>query len=333
MIGVWMIGGGKNEVLIGVSEEVIGVLEEVIGLSEFKIGSKLDEERFLKQKAKVEWFDVGDSNSAYFYKTIKSKNQRIRIETILNSDNVEVSGSMVPYVFMKHYEQFLGSDMECANLNVEGMFSKTIPSHIPGNMVWNVTNKEIKDFMFYIGDEKAPGLDGHVYRASVLMIPQVIIDDIHQLILGFLWCNGEFIRGKAKVSWESLTKDNGKHGKQSGIIGIKSSGTRWEAWEAPDRSGNVMDFSIVKAWEAIRNHRNQVEWTFKNIRRSLEEIRDIIMVTVRLKLITFRFKNLESVRLLLRRWKMPNNFRIYGWFSHALYEWSYDADCCLECSK
>ncbi|GKD03046.1 hypothetical protein Tco_1178020 [Tanacetum coccineum] len=34
MIGVWRIGGGKNEVLIGVSEEVIRVSEEVIGLSE-----------------------------------------------------------------------------------------------------------------------------------------------------------------------------------------------------------------------------------------------------------------------------------------------------------
>nr|GFB17432.1 hypothetical protein [Tanacetum cinerariifolium] len=56
--------------------------------------AKLDEERFLKQKAKVEWLDVGDSNLAYFHKTIKSKNQRSIIETILNLDNVEVSGSM-----------------------------------------------------------------------------------------------------------------------------------------------------------------------------------------------------------------------------------------------
>ncbi|GJX57925.1 hypothetical protein Tco_0289315 [Tanacetum coccineum] len=85
------------------------------------------------------------------------------------------------------------------------------------------------------------------------------------------------------------------------------------------RSGNVMDFSVAKAWEAIRNRRNQRRsggnkrtakcifgklsvaatayfiWnernnkTFKNIRRSPEEIRDIIMVMVRL-----------------------NNFRIYG---------------------
>ncbi|GKD81664.1 protein LAZ1 [Tanacetum coccineum] len=50
---------------------------------------------------------------------------------------------MVPEVFVKHYEQFLGSDMECANLNVEGLFSKTIPSHIAGNMGWDIIGDDI----------------------------------------------------------------------------------------------------------------------------------------------------------------------------------------------
>nr|GEW89660.1 hypothetical protein [Tanacetum cinerariifolium] len=52
--------------------------------------------------------------------------------------------------------------------------------------------------------------------------------------------------------------------------------------------------------------------TFKNFRRSSEEIRDIIIVTVRLKLFTFRFKNTTKVNELLARWKMPKNFRLYG---------------------
>ncbi|GJX67679.1 protein LAZ1 [Tanacetum coccineum] len=33
--------------------------------------AKLDEERFLKQKAKIEWLEVGDSNSAYFHKKVR----------------------------------------------------------------------------------------------------------------------------------------------------------------------------------------------------------------------------------------------------------------------
>ncbi|GJZ17786.1 hypothetical protein Tco_0553909 [Tanacetum coccineum] len=40
-----------------------------------------------------------------------------------------------------------------------------------------------------------------VYWPSVLLIPKGIIYDIQQLIRGFLWCNGEYKRGKAKVAW------------------------------------------------------------------------------------------------------------------------------------
>ncbi|GJV78780.1 hypothetical protein Tco_1514650 [Tanacetum coccineum] len=51
---------------------------------------------------------------------------------------------------------------------------------------------------------------------------------------------------------------------------------------------------------------------FKNVKKTPEDIRDIIMVTVRLKLLTFRFKNTTMVNQLLSRWKMPINFRLYG---------------------
>ncbi|GJZ44210.1 hypothetical protein Tco_0591465, partial [Tanacetum coccineum] len=44
----------------------------------------------------------------------------------------------------------------------------------------------------------------HVYWASVLIIPKGIIYDIQSLIRGFLWCNGEYKRGKAKVAWDDI---------------------------------------------------------------------------------------------------------------------------------
>ncbi|GKA07644.1 hypothetical protein Tco_0686868, partial [Tanacetum coccineum] len=45
--------------------------EEAIYLKAFN-KAKVDEERFLKQKTKIDWLDVGDSNSAYFHKSVKS---------------------------------------------------------------------------------------------------------------------------------------------------------------------------------------------------------------------------------------------------------------------
>ncbi|GJV55847.1 hypothetical protein Tco_1456852 [Tanacetum coccineum] len=137
--------------------------EESVYLKAFN-EAKLDEERFLKQKAKIDWLEAGDSNSSYFHKSIKCQNQRSRIEVVVNSDNIEVSGSHVLEVFVSHYEQFLGTFfMECNELNVEGLFSKSISATTSSNMVCDITNDEIKADMFDIGDDKASGPDGYTF--------------------------------------------------------------------------------------------------------------------------------------------------------------------------
>ncbi|GJS77657.1 RNA-directed DNA polymerase, eukaryota [Tanacetum coccineum] len=43
-----------------------------------------------------------------------------------------------------------------------------------------------------------------VYWASILVIPMGIVYDIQQVIRGFLWCNGEYKHGKAKVAWVDI---------------------------------------------------------------------------------------------------------------------------------
>ncbi|GJV85890.1 putative RNA-directed DNA polymerase [Tanacetum coccineum] len=123
--------------------------------------AKLDEERFLRQKAKIEWLDVGDSNSAYFHKTVKSSQQRSRIDVITNGDNVVVTGNNVPDVFVAHYESFLGTHMACADLDTTGLFNKHVSEMSNSNMVRLVTNEEIKRAMFDIGDTKSPSPDGY----------------------------------------------------------------------------------------------------------------------------------------------------------------------------
>ncbi|GJY55944.1 aspartic peptidase [Tanacetum coccineum] len=73
----------------------------------------------------------------------------------------------------------------------------------------------------------------HVYWASVLMIPIGIIHDIQQHMCGFLLCNGELKRGKAKVAWDDICLPK----KESGL-GIRTNGGwLWpQAWllKAPD---------------------------------------------------------------------------------------------------
>ncbi|GJZ55563.1 hypothetical protein Tco_0610756 [Tanacetum coccineum] len=133
--------------------------EEAVYVEVFNL-AKLDKERFLKQKAKIEWLDVGDSNSAYFHKMVKSKNQRSRNEVILNANNQEVSGPSVPDVFISHYDMFFSSNMACNDLNIDELFQNTVSGSAYLDMVRQVSDEEINNAMFDIGDYKAPSPDG-----------------------------------------------------------------------------------------------------------------------------------------------------------------------------
>nr|GEU53712.1 hypothetical protein [Tanacetum cinerariifolium] len=133
--------------------------EEAVYASAFN-EEKLDEERLLKQKSKIEWLEVGDSNSAFFHKSVKSRNQRSRIKSIRDATDCKVIGPLVTDYFVNHYHQFLGIDMECDDLNIEGLFLNRISTDTSLNMVRNVINKEIKTAVFDIRDDRVPGPDG-----------------------------------------------------------------------------------------------------------------------------------------------------------------------------
>ncbi|GJY65054.1 ribonuclease H-like domain-containing protein [Tanacetum coccineum] len=42
----------------------------------------------------------------------------------------------------------------------------------------------------------------HIYWASMFILPSSLILELEQLMRGFLWCQGEMKKGKAKVAWE-----------------------------------------------------------------------------------------------------------------------------------
>ncbi|GKC88484.1 RNA-directed DNA polymerase, eukaryota, reverse transcriptase zinc-binding domain protein [Tanacetum coccineum] len=98
-------------------------------LKEYTIALE-DEEKLLFQKAKVEWLNEGDINSAFFHKVLKGRVNRSRVEEIYGEDNIRYSGDQVPI----HNEA-------C-------------------RMIGEITDDEIKAAMFDIDDNKAPGPDG-----------------------------------------------------------------------------------------------------------------------------------------------------------------------------
>ncbi|GKD39836.1 hypothetical protein Tco_1260043, partial [Tanacetum coccineum] len=175
----------------------------------------------------------------------------------------------------------------------------------------------------------------HVYWDSVLMIPTSILLDIEQLIRGFPWCNGKLKRGKAKVAWNDicLPKSEGGLGIRSlelfnialmtthiwNIVSNKEPlWVRWihtyklnarSFWDVPlkcDESGPCLSPSVADqngcGSALFRRHSaflQPISHLRTAVKRSSDDIRDIIMVTVRLKLPTFRFKNKAKVNEML----------------------------------
>ncbi|GJU03986.1 RNA-directed DNA polymerase, eukaryota, reverse transcriptase zinc-binding domain protein [Tanacetum coccineum] len=45
-----------------------------------------------------------------------------------------------------------------------------------------------------------------VYWASVFLLPKSTVKDIERVLKGFLWCQGDLSRGKAKIAWKTLCK-------------------------------------------------------------------------------------------------------------------------------
>ncbi|GJS24118.1 hypothetical protein Tco_0452750 [Tanacetum coccineum] len=118
----------------------------------------LDEERFLRQKSKVEWLNAGDFNTTYFHRIVKNKCARNQIKMVRDSSNVFYEGNVVVGAFVTHYENFLDIEGSTTPLANQYLFSHVLNSQKTDFMVRDVMDNEIKEALFSIGDDKAPAL-------------------------------------------------------------------------------------------------------------------------------------------------------------------------------
>ncbi|GKA64753.1 putative reverse transcriptase domain-containing protein [Tanacetum coccineum] len=242
---------------------------------------------FLSQKAKVEWLKLGDANSAYFYKVVKGQASRNRIDCVTTSEGVCLDGDQVPLIFIDHYTSFLGQPGITTDLDTYGLFSNKLSDEEALHMIRDISNQEVRDAMFSIGDNKAPRPDGYS-SAFFKESWEIVGSDITKALMrGFLWCQGEMKRGKAKVAWDVVCLPMKEGGLGLRVLygtflfedGMWAWPTDWlikylmiSNMNAPVLTGSDdyivlrnhsnMDvrFSVATIWDCIRPRNAEVNW-------------------------------------------------------------------------
>ncbi|GKF25469.1 hypothetical protein Tco_0081363, partial [Tanacetum coccineum] len=172
-------------------------------------------------------------------------------------------------------------------------------------------------------------------RASIFILLDSIIHDLEQLMRGFLWCQREMKKGKAKVVWDlswgwwKLLQSRSRvrpfilHKINSG----KSTSMWFDKWNelCPIRgmpsvrdivrsafsfTDPVSDLIAYGYWRWPPDWHNRFpnlcnSRLFKKKSATVPQILEVITSIVRLKLVTFKFKKVSTcAKILLEKWKI-----------------------------
>ncbi|GJZ91194.1 hypothetical protein Tco_0663121 [Tanacetum coccineum] len=207
----------------------------------------LDKERFLKQKSKIDWLKVGNSNSAFFHRSVKERVSRTRIDCIHGQDNVVYEGSAVPHLFVNHYTNFLGTKSSTTTLNQVGLFGRKLNASKAEAMIREVTNEEIKRDIavhdFFVNGK----LLQEVNHTILTLLPKV-----KSSILNLM----PFEEGILPIK----AINTGGFNMQEKVVDI----VHENAWEdgiyLKLQDGSLKNYYVREIWNDIRGHGTDVAW-------------------------------------------------------------------------
>lgn len=121
------------------------------------------EASLVKQQAKVSWLQMGDRNTAFYHAKIKQRRARNQVSSICNGNGERVSDPQsIQSVFLGFYQGLLGiAPGQLCPLDMSFMQQgPALSSEQQNALIAPIQPNEIKDALFSIDDEKAPGPDG-----------------------------------------------------------------------------------------------------------------------------------------------------------------------------
>ncbi|GJR19030.1 putative reverse transcriptase domain, reverse transcriptase zinc-binding domain protein [Tanacetum coccineum] len=91
-----------------------------------------------------------------------------------------------------HYEVFLGQEGHTSALNSQGLFEQILDNAMADDMIRNVSDNEIKEAMFSMGNDKSPGPDGYTvafFKEDWDIVRNDVIKDVKEF-----FTNGKLLK-------------------------------------------------------------------------------------------------------------------------------------------
>ena len=121
------------------------------------------EEGFLKQKSRIQWLKLGDQNTSFFHKAIKSRNawNAIKVLTLANRGRIE-DPEDIKQEAVAYFQNILCYDGPSSDHNhyLDNLDGFTWSPQHKESLNRRITQEEVKNALFSMNDSKAPGPDG-----------------------------------------------------------------------------------------------------------------------------------------------------------------------------
>lgn len=143
------------------------------------------EESILKQKSREQWVKLGDSNSKFFYATMKQRQAQNRIDAIqTDSGEIVRDPCLIENEVVRFYTALMGSRAAVLPaVDLVTVRSGPILSHAAQlSLIAPVSEKDIDEAMLSINPVKAPGIDGfngHFFRTVWHIIKSDVYAAVH----------------------------------------------------------------------------------------------------------------------------------------------------------
>lgn len=119
--------------------------------------------QFWRQKAKIHYAVENDRNTKFFHSAVKRRSTRNTINMLkLHDGTITTDHDIIEQEFLAFYIDLFGTSVETNHIDFDILQNgPMINSEDCPTLIKSVTSDEIKEALYDIGDDKAPGPDGY----------------------------------------------------------------------------------------------------------------------------------------------------------------------------